>query len=68
VEVGKRRQRPAAALLDALHRYRLSLALGLSLIPAIQPSRDDGNCIECYRRILSSFTLNSASMYLIVVC
>jgi hypothetical protein len=27
-----------ATLLDGLHRYRLSLALGFTLIPAIQPS------------------------------
>jgi hypothetical protein len=36
-----------ATLLDGLHRYRLSLALGFTLIPAIQPTRDDAEL--CYR-------------------
>jgi ParB-like chromosome segregation protein Spo0J len=36
-----------ATLLDGLHRYRLSLALGFTLIPATQPSRDDAEL--CYR-------------------
>jgi hypothetical protein len=31
-------QAATATLLDGLHRYRLSLALGFTLIPAIQPS------------------------------
>jgi hypothetical protein len=38
-----------ATLLDGLHRFRLSLALGFTLIPATQPSRDDAEL--CYRYV-----------------
>jgi hypothetical protein len=38
-----------ATLLDGLHRYQLSLALGFKLIPAIQPGRDDAEL--CYRYV-----------------
>lgn len=31
---------PTAALLDGLHRWRISLALGFLAIPAMQPTRD----------------------------
>lgn len=36
-----------AALLDGLHRVRISLALGFVSIPAIQPSREEAEL--CYR-------------------
>jgi hypothetical protein len=38
-----------ATLLDGLHRYRLSLALGFALIPTIEPSREDAEL--CYRYV-----------------
>lgn len=37
-----------AALLDGLHRWRVSLALGFLAIPATQPSRDDAELVYCY--------------------
>jgi hypothetical protein len=36
-----------ATLLDGMHRWRVSLALGFSSIPCTQPSRDDAKL--CYR-------------------
>jgi hypothetical protein len=36
------------ALLDGLHRYRVSLALGFSSIPATQPSREDAELVYRY--------------------
>jgi hypothetical protein len=41
----------AAALLDGLHRLRISVALGFVSIPATQPSRDDAELVYRYRRI-----------------
>jgi hypothetical protein len=41
-----------ARLLDGIHRYRLSAALGFRLIPAIQPTRDDAEL--CYRYLANN--------------
>jgi len=36
----------SAVLLDGMHRWRLSLALGFAAIPAIQPTRDDAELVS----------------------